>query len=107
MVEINCYRHRRRHRSSFVAKMVPSRGKKGALLLLIPVLTYGYHDDRGTHGQIPPFALGVDSALFELLQKISFLFDREKNTVNRIFLRYRSRREFPVYRSFLAQNKIY
>lgn len=96
MVEINCCR---RHRSSLMAKMVPSRRKKGALLLLIPILTYGYHDDRGTRSQIPPFALGVDSTLRTLLQKISFPFDREKNTVNRVCHRYRSRRKFPVYRS--------
>lgn len=107
-VEINCCRrHRRRHRPSFVAKMVPRRGKKGALLLLIPVLTYSYHDDRGTRGQIPPFALGVDSALFELFQKISFPFGWEKNPVNHVFFLYRSHGKFPVYWSFLKQNKSY
>lgn len=84
--------------------------KKGALLLLIPVLTYGYHSDGGTCEPIPPFTLGVDSlrALslslsFSLLQKISFPFDREKNTVSRVFLRYRSRWEFPVYRNLLIK----
>ena len=42
-------------------KMVPSAGKKkGALPLLIPILTHRYHGDAH-HGQSHPFTLGESS----------------------------------------------